>query len=98
MTEAPGTPAVALQGVTLRLGGRPVLDSVTLAIGACEFIGVLGPNGAGKTTLMRAILGLVPPARGSVQVLGRAAARGNPAIGYMPQSRVVLPSTRLTGD
>ena len=95
--DAPGTPAVALRDVTLRLGGRPVLDAVTLSIGACEFIGVLGPNGAGKTTLMRTILGLVQPERGTVRVLGRAAARGNPAIGYMPQSRVVLPSTRLTG-
>ncbi|GAN76991.1 ABC transporter cation transport [Acidisphaera rubrifaciens HS-AP3] len=98
MMDAPGTPAVALRDVTLRLGGRPVLDAVTLAIGACEFVGVLGPNGAGKTTLMRTILGLVQPERGTVQVLGRAAARGNPAVGYMPQSRVALPTTRLTGQ
>jgi zinc/manganese transport system ATP-binding protein len=48
---------------------------------------VLGPNGAGKTTLMRAVLGLVPASRGTIRVLGRLAARGNPAIGYMPQIR-----------
>ena len=49
---------------------------------------MLGPNGAGKTTLMRAILGLAAAdAAAAIRVLGRPAARGNPAIGYMPQTR-----------
>ena len=59
---------------------------------------MLGPNGAGKTTLMRAVLGLVPPERGSIRVLGPAGdARGNPAIGYMPQVRGMPAATRLSG-
>ncbi len=74
-----------------------MLDRVSLAIGKREFVGVLGPNGAGKTTLMRAVLGLLRPSRGSVQVLGRPAARGNPAVGYMPQSRAGLGAVRLNG-
>lgn len=89
--------AVELQDVTLRLGGRTVLSEVSLAIGGRELVGVLGPNGAGKTTLMRAILGLVRPARGSLNVLGRPAVRGNPAIGYMPQVRAGLGAVRLSG-
>ena len=89
--------AIEFRGVHLALGGRPVLSGVNLDIGACEFIGVLGPNGAGKTTLMRAILGLTPPSRGAIQVLGRPAARGNPAIGYMPQARGAVASMRLSG-
>ena len=89
--------AIELRDVRLALGGRSILDDVTLAIRAGEFVGVLGPNGAGKTTLMRAILGLVPPRRGSIQVLGRRAARGNPAVGYMPQTRAVAQSMRLSG-
>ena len=56
--------AIELRDVRLALGGRIILDSVSLDIAACEFVGVLGPNGAGKTTLMRAILGLVPPSTG----------------------------------
>lgn len=79
--------AVRFSDVTLALAGRVVLEGVTLDITAGDFVGVLGPNGSGKTTLMRAILGLVPPARGNIEVLGRAAACGNPAIGYMPQLR-----------
>ena len=81
----PRPSAIEFRDVRLDLGGRTILDGVNLDIGGGEFIGVLGPNGAGKTTLMRAILGLVPPARGRIQVLGRPASRGNPAIGYMPQ-------------
>ncbi len=79
--------AVALRDVTLAMGGRDVLADVSLAVEEGEFVGVLGPNGAGKTTLMRAILGLVRPTRGTMTVLGRPAARGNPAIGYMAQVR-----------
>ncbi len=72
--------------VGIARGSRQVLQDVTLTIGAGEFIGVLGPNGAGKTTLLRAILGL-EPVSGSLAVLGGPPQRGNPAIGYLPQTR-----------
>jgi len=88
---------IELRDVRLTLGGRVVLDGVTLDIAAREFVGVLGPNGSGKTTLMRAILGLVSPTRGSIRVLGRPATRGNPAIGYMPQGRNAAVGKRLSG-
>ena len=89
--------AIALDRLTLALGGRPILQDVSLSIRPAEFVGVLGPNGAGKTTLMRAILGLVQPATGTIQVLGAPAVRGNPAIGYMPQIRGELANKRLSG-
>jgi zinc/manganese transport system ATP-binding protein len=90
--------AIELRDVRLALGGRVILDGVSLDIAAREFVGVLGPNGSGKTTLMRAILGLVPPAHGTIRVLGRLAARGgNPAIGYMPQVRGAIATMRLSG-
>ncbi len=78
---------VAFDGVTLELAGRTILSDVGFAIEPGEFVGLLGPNGAGKTTLIRAILGLVRPRRGRISVLGRAAVRGNPAVGYLPQVR-----------
>ncbi len=93
---APDPPAVALSGVTLALGRRTVLADITLSAEPGAFVGVLGPNGAGKTTLLRALLGLVPPARGTIRVLGEPARRGNPLIGYMPQLRAPVPP-RLTG-
>ncbi len=89
--------AIEFCDVTLRLGGRDMLAGVNLDIATGEFIGVLGPNGCGKTTLMRAILGLTPARSGSIRVLGRPATRGNPAIGYMPQSRTAVGNLRLSG-
>ena len=89
--------AVALDRVTLRLGGRDVLKDVSLAIRPGEFIGVLGPNGAGKTTLMRAILGLCPPSAGTLRVFGHAPRLGDGSTGYLPQVRTVLPDLRLRG-
>ena len=88
---------VALDHATLHMGGRAVLSDVSFNIEMGEFIGVLGPNGAGKTTLMRAILGLITPGGGSVKVFGRTPERGNPAIGYLPQLRTVLPDLRVRG-
>ncbi len=88
---------VALDHATLHMGGRAVLSDVSFNIEMGEFIGVLGPNGAGKTTLMRAILGLIAPGGGTVKVFGRTPERGNPAIGYLPQLRTVLPDLRVRG-
>ncbi len=89
--------AIAFDGVTLAHGRRRVLERVTFAIAEREFVGVFGPNGAGKTTLMRAVLGLLRPLSGRIAVFGQPAARGNPAIGYMPQLRTSLAGTRLRG-
>jgi zinc/manganese transport system ATP-binding protein len=88
---------VSLDGVTLAMRGRVVLDRVSFSLGDGEFIGVLGPNGAGKTTLMRAMLGLVPVAAGRLTVFGTAPDRGNPAIGYVPQTRRTPGNPRLRG-
>jgi zinc/manganese transport system ATP-binding protein len=89
--------AVELDEVTLALGGRDILANISLTIPAGQFIGVLGPNGAGKTTLMRAILGLLTPESGTIRVLGKPATRGNPAIGYRPQTAAALPALRVRG-
>ena len=89
---------IELDHATLAIGGRKVLVNNSFAIKSGEFIGVLGPNGAGKTTLMRAILGLLPPTAGELRVFGRSPQRGNPAIGYLPQVRTVLPDLRVRWD
>jgi|ERR1700688_985907 len=91
------TSAVALDHATIQIGGRSVLADASFSINQGEFIGVLGPNGAGKTTLMRAILGLLPPSAGTLRVFARAPQRGDPAIGYLPQVRTVLPDLRVRG-
>ncbi|SEJ25277.1 ABC transporter ATP-binding protein [Paraburkholderia diazotrophica] len=95
---SPGNaPVLELDRVTLELGDRKILRDTSLTINQGEFIGVLGPNGAGKTTLMRSVLGLVPAASGTVRVLGEPVVRGNPSIGYMPQTRSALAGRRVRG-
>jgi zinc/manganese transport system ATP-binding protein len=91
------TPVLELEHVTLDLGGRTILRDTSFVVNQGEFIGVLGPNGAGKTTLMRAVLGLVPAAQGAIRVLGASVERGNPSIGYMPQTRSALAGRRVRG-
>jgi zinc/manganese transport system ATP-binding protein len=90
-------PAVALQGVGVTLGRKRVIDDVELAVEQREFVAVLGPNGAGKSTLMKAILGLVPLASGSISVLGRPPAQARQEIGYLPQRRSFDQATRVRG-
>ena len=52
--------AIELQGVTVVLGGRPVVDATNASVAEGEWLALIGPNGAGKTTLLRAIARLVP--------------------------------------
>ena len=57
---------LSIRRVSVSLAGRPVLSSVSLAIGPESRIGLLGPNGVGKTTLLRVCAGLVTPDSGRV--------------------------------
>ena len=65
-TRTPGAALVTARGVTVELGGRPVLRDVSLEVRAGDVVALLGRNGAGKTTLLRALGGLLRPTRGSV--------------------------------
>lgn len=89
--------AVELHGLSVRLGGKPVLAEVDLEVMPGEFIAVLGPNGAGKSTLMKALLGLVPLAAGTARIFGRSPVQARPEVGYLPQRRSFDASVRVRG-
>jgi osmoprotectant transport system ATP-binding protein len=73
--------AISVENASKRFGdGRLVLDGVSLAIGAGEFVAVVGPSGSGKTTLLRLINRLADPSAGSVRI-GRADAASLDPIG-----------------
>jgi ABC-2 type transport system ATP-binding protein len=79
--------AISAEHLTVRYGDLVALDDVSVSL-AAPAIGLLGANGAGKSTLMRALLGLVAPSAGTVEVLGfDAAHRGElrRRLGYMPE-------------
>jgi ABC-2 type transport system ATP-binding protein len=98
---APGTTRlVATDGLSKRYGAIQALDGVSLRLTA-RATGLLGANGAGKSTLMKALLGLVRPDAGRVEVLGIDAARDPGEIrrrlGYMPE-RECLPIDMTARD
>jgi zinc/manganese transport system ATP-binding protein len=78
-------------------GARPIWKNASFRVEAGEFVAVLGPNGSGKSTLLRMLLGLLPPAAGSLSVLGERPHRGNPDIGYVPQRRTIDPDLPVRG-
>ena len=67
------------RGLTLRRGGRTILDHIDIDIAPGEIVTLIGPNGAGKTSLVRVLLGLERPDAGRVE---RAPGL---VIGYVPQ-------------
>lgn len=64
-------PAFELRGVTVEVGGRPVLRDLDLTIGRGERVVLLGVNGCGKSTLMRLLDGLAFATRGEVRFEGQ---------------------------
>ena len=90
-------PAVRFERVTLSYGARAIWSDLSLDIRPGTFVAILGPNGSGKTSLLRAILGLVAPSGGRIEVLGRAPQRGDPGIGYVPQHSSFDPDLPFRG-
>jgi zinc/manganese transport system ATP-binding protein len=86
---------LALEGVTVWLGGRRILDDVGFAVRAGEFTGLIGSNGAGKTTMLRVVLGLQQTSAGTVRVAGKPLGRRGRSVGYVPQKVVVDPDAPL---
>lgn len=82
---------LAASGVTVRRGGRAIVDDVSVTLGAGMFVAMIGANGAGKSTLLSCLAGLLKPEAGDVALDGgpvlaldrRALARRR---AYLPQS------------
>ena len=85
---------VRVAGVVKRYGRRTVLDQVSFEVPR-GITGLVGPNGAGKSTLVKAILGLVRIAEGSVRVFGldpHARSREvRRAVGVVPEDEAAIP-------
>ena len=91
-------PLLAVEDLHAGYGFASVLRGVTLEVQAGEVVSLLGRNGMGKTTTVRAIMGLLRPARGTVRVRG-IAQQGRPChevaragIGLVPEGRQVFPN------
>ena len=90
MTE---TALLTAQGITVTLGGRIVLNDISLSLSSGHLVALVGPNGAGKTTLLRALAGLLP-SHGEIDIGGAALSSLSlreraRRFAYLPQGHVV---------
>ncbi|MBU1492551.1 MAG: ATP-binding cassette domain-containing protein, partial [Actinobacteria bacterium] len=80
-------PTVTASGLRFAYGDIVALSGLDLDIPS-GLIGLVGANGAGKTTLLKLLLGILSPAAGKVEVLGRPMPERTlevrSRVGYMP--------------
>jgi len=86
---------IVAENVSAGYREKVVWENASFSFGRGEFVAVIGPNGAGKTTLFRMLLGLQPPIRGSIRILGAEPRRGNMRIGYVPQRHIIDAETNV---
>jgi branched-chain amino acid transport system ATP-binding protein len=85
-----------VENLSVSYGLSRVLYDVSLTVNSGELVSLIGRNGVGKSTTMRGIMGLQPPAGGSIlwkgkEIVGRAAHRNaRDGIGYVPEDRRIF--------
>jgi len=91
---------ISVNGLSVSLGGRRVVEDVSFALVAGDFAALTGPNGAGKSTALKAMAGVAASEAGEVQVGGEAAASLTALararrLAWLPQSRPVAWNLRV---
>ncbi|MGH7255087.1 MAG: metal ABC transporter ATP-binding protein, partial [Nitrospirales bacterium] len=93
-------PIIRFSHASFGFPGVVALEDVTLDIQEGEFVGVIGPNGSGKTTMCRAILGLMHPLAGHLNIFDCACEQlrchHRARIGYLPQKGRLDPNFPIT--
>ncbi|MDF1808321.1 MAG: ABC transporter ATP-binding protein [Phycisphaerales bacterium] len=80
---------VSVHAMTVAYNRKPVLWDVDYDAPSNALVAIVGPNGAGKSTLIKACLGLIPRASGTVEFWGKPYKQSRSLIGYVPQRESV---------
>ncbi|WP_416899402.1 MAG: ABC transporter ATP-binding protein [Minwuia sp.] len=64
-------PIIRVSGLVTRFGPQTVHDGLDLEVMPGEILGIVGGSGTGKSVLLRAIIGLLTPAEGTIEVFGQ---------------------------
>ena len=92
-TAATSRPAQLLraEGITCGYGAVPVVQGVSVSVGAGEIVAIIGPNGAGKSTLLKALVGILRVTTGRIMLDAEDVTNRPPeelarrGVGYVPQ-------------
>lgn len=78
---------LSVENLCVKANGHHLIENITFSIEEGSIVAIIGPNGAGKTTLVKAILGLMPVATGSVSLFGKPVKGSSfhSRVGYVPQ-------------
>lgn len=76
---------ISVKDVSVSYFGERVLEDVSFEFTSGNLIGILGPNGAGKSTLMKAMLGLIPKDKGTIEINSKPIKEFRKQIAYVPQ-------------
>ena len=76
---------LSINDLTVAYHEKPVLWDIDLHVPAGVLAAIVGPNGAGKSTLIKATLGLLPIAAGTVTMWGQPYKEARLRVGYVPQ-------------
>ena len=97
--------ALTFDEVTVRLGGRTVLDRFSLSLTPGEIICLLGESGSGKSTILRAAAGMLPVASGEIRINDRTVSSDRThlppdrrGVGLMFQDFALFPHLTLLGN
>lgn len=80
--------AVQVSSLNVTIGATPILKNLSFCVTEGESVALVGQNGSGKSTLLRALVGIIPPSSGTIELYGENSAT-NPSVlsnlGYVPQ-------------
>src|SRR6202171_5448399 len=96
----PKRPQIAFSNVTLALGGKTIVENLSLGVKPGEFLCIIGASGCGKTTALRLAAGLYQPTSGTVTFDGRPmlVPRRNIAIVFQDYGKALLPWRTAAGN
>ena len=94
------TPQIAFSGVTLDLGGKMIIEKLSLEVSSGEFLCIVGASGCGKTTALRLAAGLYQPTAGRVSFDGQPmlSPRRDIAIVFQDYGKALLPWRTAAGN
>src|SRR5438046_8567167 len=96
----PRPPQIAFANVTLQLGGKTIIENLSLGVRPGEFLCIVGASGCGKTTALRLAAGLYQPTGGRVNFDGQPMRepRREIAIVFQDYGKALLPWRNAAGN